>query len=127
MGRITAAQKANLNDLDLYKTKIKDLKNKNVVLDIGFGNGEYTAAYANAFQEKHLIATEVYLSGIGSFLFQINRPQLQLNVFLEKHLHKQQCIRHCQNQYPRQHFCFLSPLSLFYRDLNHLGLLFVQL
>ena len=46
LGRITAAQKANLNDLDLYKIKIKDLKNKNVVLDIGFGNGEYTAAYA---------------------------------------------------------------------------------
>ena len=73
MGRITAAQKANLNDLNLYKTKIKDLKNKNIVLDIGFGNGEYTAAYANAFQEKHLIATEVYLSGIGSLIGLINK------------------------------------------------------
>ena len=76
MGRITAAQKANLNDLDLYKTKIKDLKNKNIVLDIGFGNGEYTAAYANAFQEKHLIATEVYLSGIGSLIGLINKYKI---------------------------------------------------
>jgi len=76
LGRITAAQEANLNDLDLYKTKIKDLKNKNVVLDIGFGNGEYTAAYANAFQEKHLIATEVYLSGIGSLIGLINKYKI---------------------------------------------------
>ena len=58
MGRITASQKANLNDLDLYKTRINELENKNVVLDIGFGNGEYTAAYANAFQEKHLIGSD---------------------------------------------------------------------
>ena len=76
LGRITASQKANLNDLDRYKTKIKDLKNKNVVLDIGFGNGEYTAAYANAFQEKHLIATEVYLSGIGSLIGLINKYKI---------------------------------------------------
>lgn len=76
LGRITAAQKANLNDLDLYKTKIKDLKNKNIVLDIGFGNGEYTAAYANAFQEKHLIAIEVYLSGIGSLIGLINKYKI---------------------------------------------------
>ncbi|RCL40638.1 MAG: tRNA (guanine-N7)-methyltransferase [SAR86 cluster bacterium] len=82
LGRITAAQKANLNDLDLYKTKIKDLKNKNVVLDIGFGNGEYTAAYANAFQEKHLIATEVYLSGIGSLIGLINKNKiLNISIF----------------------------------------------
>ena len=84
MGRITAAQKSNLNDLDLYKTKIKDLKNKNVVLDIGFGNGEYTAAYANAFQEKHLIATEVYLSGIGSLIGLINKYKISnISIFDE--------------------------------------------
>ena len=84
LGRITAAQKANLNDLDRYKTKIKDLKNKNVVLDIGFGNGEYTAAYANSFQEKHLIATEVYLSGIGSLIGLINKYKiLNISIFDE--------------------------------------------
>jgi len=84
LGRITAAQKANLNDLDLYKTKIKDLKNKNIVLDIGFGNGEYTAAYANAFQEKHLIATEVYLSGIGSLIGLINKYKISnISIFDE--------------------------------------------
>jgi len=84
LGRITAAQKTNLNDLDLYKTKIKDLKNKNVVLDIGFGNGEYTAAYANAFQEKYLIATEVYLSGIGSLIGLINKYKISnISIFDE--------------------------------------------
>ena len=35
LGRITAAQKANLNDLNLYKTKIKDLKNKNIIYAFG--------------------------------------------------------------------------------------------
>jgi len=84
LGRITAAQKANLNDLDLYKIKIKDLKNKNVVLDICFGNGEYTVAYANAFQEKHLIATEVYLSGIGSLIGLINKYKISnISIFDE--------------------------------------------
>ncbi len=84
LGRITSAQKANLNDLDFYKTKIKDLKNKNVVLDIGFGNGEYTAAYANAFQEKHIIATEVYLSGIGSLIGLINKYKISnISIFDE--------------------------------------------
>ena len=84
MGRITASQKVNLNDLDLYKTRIKDLENKNVVLDIGFGNGEYTAAYANAFQEKHLIATEVYLSGIGSLIGLINKYKISnISIFDE--------------------------------------------
>ena len=34
LGRITAAQKANLNDLDLYKTKIKDLKNKKKIKEV---------------------------------------------------------------------------------------------
>ena len=84
LGRITASQKVNLNDLDLYKTRIKDLENKNVVLDIGFGNGEYTAAYANAFQEKHLIATEVYLSGIGSLIGLINKYKISnISIFDE--------------------------------------------
>ena len=107
MGRITASQKANLNDLDLYKTKIKDLKNKNVVLDIGFGNGEYTAAYANAFQEKHLIATEVYLSGIGSLIGLINKYKISnISIFDED-------VRLLMDQMPKD---FLDSVNILFPD-----------
>ena len=107
MGRITAAQKANLNDLDLYKAKIKDLKNKNVVLDIGFGNGEYTAAYANAFQEKHLIATEVYLSGIGSLIGLIKKYKISnISIFDED-------VRLLMDQMPQK---FLDSVNILFPD-----------
>ena len=107
MGRITAAQKAYLNDLDLYKIKIKDLKNKNVVLDIGFGNGEYTAAYANAFQEKHLIATEVYLSGIGSLIGLINKHKISnISIFNED-------VRLLMDQMPKE---FLDSVNILFPD-----------
>lgn len=107
MGRITAAQKANLNDLDIYKTKIKDLKNKNIVLDIGFGNGEYTAAYANAFQEKHLIATEVYLSGIGSLIGLINKYKISnISIFDED-------VRLLMDQMPKK---FLDSVNILFPD-----------
>ena len=107
LGRITAAQKANLNDLDLHKTKIKDLKNKNVVLDIGFGNGEYTAAYANAFQEKHLIATEVYLSGIGSLIGLINKYKISnISIFDED-------VRLLMDQMPKE---FLDSVNILFPD-----------
>ena len=107
MGRITASQKANLNDLDLYKTRIKDLENKNVVLDIGFGNGEYTAAYANAFQEKHLIATEVYLSGIGSLIGLINKYQISnISIFDED-------VRLLMDQMPKE---FLDSVNILFPD-----------
>ena len=107
LGRITPAQKANLNDLNLYKTKIKDLKNKNVVLDIGFGNGEYTAAYANAFQEKHLIATEVYLSGIGSLIGLINKYKISnISIFDED-------VRLLMDQMPEE---FLDSVNILFPD-----------
>ena len=107
LGRITASQKANLNDLDLYKTKIKDLKNKNVVLDIGFGNGEYTAAYANAFQEKHLIATEVYLSGIGGLIGLINKYKISnISIFDED-------VRLLMDQMPKE---FLDSVNILFPD-----------
>jgi tRNA (guanine-N7-)-methyltransferase len=107
LGRITAAQKANLNDLDLYKIKIKDLKNKNVVLDIGFGNGEYTVAYANAFQEKHLIATEVYLSGIGSLIGLINKYKISnISIFDED-------VRLLMDQMPKE---FLDSVNILFPD-----------
>ena len=107
MGRITASQKANLNDLDLYKTKIKDLENKNVVLDIGFGNGEYTAAYANAFQEKHIIATEVYLSGIGSLIGLINKYKISnISIFDED-------VRLLMDQMPKE---FLDSVNILFPD-----------
>ena len=107
LGRITAAQKANLNDLDLYKTKIKNLKDKNVVLDIGFGNGEYTAAYANVFQEKHIIATEVYLSGIGSLIGLINKYKISnISIFDED-------VRLLMDQMPKD---FLDSVNILFPD-----------
>jgi tRNA (guanine-N7-)-methyltransferase len=107
LGRITASQKVNLNDLDLYKTRIKDLENKNVVLDIGFGNGEYTAAYANAFQEKHLIATEVYLSGIGSLIGLINKYKISnISIFDED-------VRLLMDQMPKE---FLDSVNILFPD-----------
>ena len=107
LGRITSAQKANLNDLDFYKTKIKDLKNKNVVLDIGFGNGEYTAAYANAFQEKHIIATEVYLSGIGSLIGLINKYKISnVSIFDED-------VRLLMDEMPKE---FLDSVNILFPD-----------
>ena len=107
LGRITSAQKANLNDLDFYKTKIKDLKNKNVVLDIGFGNGEYTAAYANAFQEKHIIASEVYLSGIGSLIGLINKYKISnISIFDED-------VRLLMDEMPKE---FLDSVNILFPD-----------
>ena len=107
LGRITAAQKANLNDLNLYKTKIKDLKNKNIVLDIGFGNGEYTAAYANAFQEKHIIATEVYLSGIGSLIGLIKKYKISnISIFDED-------VRLLMDKMPKE---FLDSVNILFPD-----------
>ena len=107
LGRITSAQKSNLNDLDFYKTKIKDLKNKNVVLDIGFGNGEYTAAYANAFQEKHIIATEVYLSGIGSLIGLINKYKISnISIFDED-------VRLLMDEMPKE---FLDSVNILFPD-----------
>ena len=107
MGRITASQKANLNDLDLYKTRINDLENKNVVLDIGFGNGEYTAAYANAFQEKHLIATEVYLSGIGSLIGLIKKYKISnISIFDDD-------VRLLMDQMPKE---FLDSVNILFPD-----------
>ena len=107
LGRITSAQKANLNDLDFYKTKIKDLKNKNVVLDIGFGNGEYTAAYAKAFQEKHIIATEVYLSGIGSLIGLINKYKISnISIFDED-------VRLLMDEMPKE---FLDSVNILFPD-----------
>jgi tRNA (guanine-N7-)-methyltransferase len=107
LGRITASQKANLNDLDLYKTRINDLENKNVVLDIGFGNGEYTAAYANAFQEKHLIATEVYLSGIGSLIGLINKYKISnISIFDDD-------VRLLMDQMPKE---FLDSVNILFPD-----------
>ena len=106
MGRITAAQKANLNDLDLYKTKIKDLKNKNVVWILVLVMGIH-CAYANAFQEKHLIATEVYLSGIGSLIGLINKYKISnISIFDED-------VRLLMDQMPKE---FLDSVNILFPD-----------
>ena len=70
-GLLTESQKrhiALLEDFDLAKFKSLEvsLSKSNLVLDIGFGNGDYTINYALNYPEKTNIASEDYLSGIGS-------------------------------------------------------------
>ena len=77
------------------------------MLDIGFGNGEYTAAYANAFQEKHIIATEVYLSGIGSLIGLINKYKISnISIFDED-------VRLLMDEMPEE---FLDSVNILFPD-----------
>ena len=77
------------------------------VYDIGCGNGEYTAAYANAFQEKHIIATEVYLSGIGSLIGLINKYKISnISIFDED-------VRLLMDQMPKE---FLDSVNILFPD-----------
>ena len=81
-GRLTESQKrhiALLEDFDFAKFKNLEvsLSKSNLVLDIGFGNGDYTINYALNYPEKTIIASEVYLSGIGSLIRKIKKESLQ--------------------------------------------------
>ena len=85
-GRLTESQKrhiALLKDFDFAKFKSLEvsLSKSNLVLDIGFGNGDYTINYALNYPEKTIIASEVYLSGIGSLIRKIKEESLQ-NIFI---------------------------------------------
>ena len=85
-GRLTESQKrhiALLKDFDFAKFKSLEvsLSKSKLVLDIGFGNGDYTINYALNYPEKTIIASEVYLSGIGSLIRKIKKESLQ-NIFI---------------------------------------------
>lgn len=73
LGRITDAQRNNLKEFLNYKIgSIEDcndfIKNSNAILDIGFGDGEFTVFLAEKFENYLIVASEVYQSGIGSLI-----------------------------------------------------------
>ena len=85
-GRLTESQKRHislLKDFDFAKFKSREasLSKSDLVLDIGFGNGDYTIHYASNYPEKTIIASEVYLSGIGSLIRKIKKESLQ-NIYI---------------------------------------------
>ena len=85
-GRLTESQKdiALLKDFDFAKFKSPEvsLSKSNLVLDIGFGNGDYTINYALNYPEKTIIASEVYLSGIGSLIRKIKKNLYKISLSL---------------------------------------------
>lgn len=56
----------HVSGIEELLSAIKDYKK--VILEIGFGNGENTAFLASKNPDAIIIASEVYLSGIGSLL-----------------------------------------------------------
>ena len=88
LGRITESQKNNLKDLSFYEVKtIADcwefVANSNAILDIGFGDGDFTISLAEKFPNTRIIASEVYKSGIGSLLGKVKAKQIEdIKVFL---------------------------------------------
>ncbi len=86
-GRVTVAQRRALNSLkDEYTIKPSKGKlnlaeafqdpDKKLVADIGFGSGESLLSMANNYQEANFVGIEVYSSGIGSALNQIQKSKL---------------------------------------------------
>ena len=81
-GRITKSQEDNLNNLHSYQitshSQILTEKDnfKEIILEIGFGNGENTSFLAVKNPNALIIASEVYLSGIGSLLNSIAQNSL---------------------------------------------------
>ena len=86
-GRVTVAQRRALNSLKKEHT-IKPSKgelniaeafldpDKKLIADVGFGSGESLLSMANKYQEANFVGIEVYSSGIGSVLNQIQKNKL---------------------------------------------------
>jgi tRNA (guanine-N7-)-methyltransferase len=80
-GRITAAQERALAELlprygISLTEKIRSSRNAPLVLEIGSGMGETTAAIARAHPEADFVAVEVHGPGVGSLLNRIDAEQL---------------------------------------------------
>ena len=78
-GRTTPAQKRALDEL-LPKYGIAfsaDKLPRNIVLEIGSGMGETTAAIAKAHPELEFVAVEVHGPGVGSLLNKIHSEELR--------------------------------------------------
>ena len=86
-GRVTVAQRRALNSLKKEHT-IEPSKgelnvaeafiepDKKLIADVGFGSGESLLSMANKYQEANFVGIEVYSSGIGSVLNQIQKNKL---------------------------------------------------
>ena len=73
MGRITEYQKNNLKSFSSYQVNsLSDcsdfIGNSEAILDIGFGDGDFTIFLADRFENHKIISSEVYKSGIGSLI-----------------------------------------------------------
>ena len=73
LGRITESQKSNLKNFSSYQvSSLSDcldfIGNAGAILDIGFGDGDFTIFLADQFENHKIIASEVYKSGIGSLI-----------------------------------------------------------
>jgi len=86
-GRVTAAQKRALNSLkneytiELGKGRLnlaEEFLNpeRKLIADVGFGSGESLLSMANKYSEANFVGIEVYSSGIGSALNQIQKSNL---------------------------------------------------
>ncbi len=79
-GRTTPAQQRALLELmPKYGIAFSDdkLSGKNLILEIGSGMGETTAAIAQAHPELDFVAVEVHGPGVGSLLNRIEKYSLQ--------------------------------------------------
>ena len=73
LGRITESQKNNLKNFSSYQVSSLSncsdfIGNSEAILDIGFGDGDFTIFLADQFENHKIIASEVYKSGIGSLI-----------------------------------------------------------
>lgn len=86
-GRVTVAQRRALNSLKkeytikLGKGELNIAEaflnpDKKLIADVGFGSGESLLFMANKYQEANFVGIEVYSSGIGSALNQIQKNKL---------------------------------------------------
>ena len=82
LGRITTSQRSALESLEQHHLHgVQELSElaksyKKIILEIGFGNGENTFFLADKYPNALIIASEVYLSGIGSLLNSIDQNSL---------------------------------------------------
>ena len=81
-GRITQSQKSALESLEQYhlagSNELLEFAKgyEKIILEIGFGNGENTSFLASENPNALIVASEVYLSGIGSLLNNIAKNSL---------------------------------------------------
>ncbi len=47
------------------------------IMEIGFGMGEVTAAFAQAHPDKHILGLDVFLPGVGKLLYEIHERRLE--------------------------------------------------